>query len=110
MKTEITKIKLQLKDRDIELTAMEAREVQKELNRLFEIEKTELEKFKEQWEKDNLKTAPFPWPVYPAPIIIERERVPCWPRPWEIWYGDVPLHTTGHTNNGTLCIAVGQVS
>lgn len=39
MKTEITKIKLQLKGRDIELTATEAREVQQELNRLFEIEK-----------------------------------------------------------------------
>lgn len=110
MKTEITKIKLQLKGRDIELTAAEAREVQSELNKLFEIEKTELQKFKEQWEKDNPKTSPFPWPSYPAPIIIERERVPYWPRPWEIWCGDVPMHSSGHTNCGTLCIAVGQVS
>jgi len=42
MKIEITKIKLQLKGRDIELTEQEAREVQKELNKLFEMEKTEL--------------------------------------------------------------------
>jgi hypothetical protein len=51
MKTEITRIKLKLKDREIELTAQEARDVQKELNQLFEMEKTELQKLKEEWEK-----------------------------------------------------------
>lgn len=104
MKTEITKIKLQLKDRAIELTATEAREVQKELNKLFEMEKTELQKLKEQFEKDAPKTIPMPYPVpvYPAPIVIERN-VPYWPRPWEVWCG------TGDSGT-TLCMAVGQVS
>jgi len=108
MKTEITKIKLQLKGRDIELTAAEAREVQAELNKLFEIEKTELQKFKEQWEKDNPKTTPFPWPPYPAPIIIERN-VPYWPRPWEIWCGGT-VGGIGDHQTGTLCMAIGQAS
>jgi hypothetical protein len=110
MKTEITKIKLQLKGRDIELTATEAREVQQELNRLFEIEKTELQKFKEQWEKENPKQ-PYV-PSWPTPIIIERERVPYWPRPWEIWCGGTTggITDTGNHPGATLCIAVGQVS
>ena len=104
MKIEITKIKLQLKGREIELTAQEARDVQKELNKLFEMEKTELEKLKEQWEKT---APPQPWPVYPAPIIIERN-VPYWPRPWEIWCGTT-CGNQSQTDAG-LCIAVGQVS
>lgn len=109
MKTEITKIKLKLKDRDIELSATEAREVQKELNRLFEIEKSELQKFKEQWEKDNPKTTPFQWPSYPAPIIIERDHIPYWPRPWEIWCGGT-VGGIGEHQTGTLCMAIGQAS
>lgn len=103
MKTEITRIKLKLKDREIELTAQEARDVQKELNQLFEMEKTELQKLQEEWEKTAPKKEYVPYPVYPAPIIIERN-TPYWPRPWEIWCG-----TTGG-NSGTLCMAVGQVA
>lgn len=103
MKTEITKIKLKLKDREIELTATEAREVQHELNRLFDIEKTELQKFKEQWEKENPKQPYIP--LWPTPIIIERERVPYWPRPWEIWCGGIA--DSGNHPGSTLCISVG---
>jgi hypothetical protein len=111
MKTEITKIKLQLKGRDIELTAQEAREVQAELNKLFEIEKTEIQKLQEQWEKLNPKKEYVPYPVYPAPIIIERN-VPYWPRPLEIWCGGTTggIIDTGNYPGSTLCIAVGQVS
>ena len=107
MKTEITKIKLQLKDREIELTATEARDVQKELNRLFEVEKTELQKFKEEWEKTNPKTPAFPYPVYLTPIIIERERFPFYPYRWEITC-DTPTQTIGVCTSATLCMAVGK--
>jgi hypothetical protein len=108
MKTEITKIKLKLKDREIELTAQEARDVQKELNKLFEMEKTELQKLQEEWAKLKPQKEYVPYPVYPAPIIIERN-TPYWPRPWEISFGG----TTGgitDSNSGTLCMAVGQVA
>jgi len=108
MKTEITRIKLQLKGREIELTATEAREVQKELNRLFEIEKTELEKFKQDWKKDHPNNSPFPWHIHPAPIIIERDRIPNWPHPWQIWCGDSPSYGTICASDATLSIAVGQ--
>ena len=109
MKTEITKIKLQLKGRrDIELTAAEAREVQAELNKLFDIEKTQLQKLQEEWDKLPKKEY-VPHPIYPAPIIIERERVPYWPRPWEIWCGGT-VGGIGEHPTGTLCIAIGQAS
>jgi hypothetical protein len=108
MKTEITKIKLQLKGREIELTAAEAREVQKELNKLFEMEKTELQKLQDEWNKLNPKKEYVPYPVYPAPITIERN-VPYWPRPWEIWCGGT-VGGIGEHQTGTLCMAVGQVS
>ena len=110
MKAEITKIKLRLKDRSIELTAQEAREVQAELNKLFEIEKTQLQKLQEEWDKLPKKEY-VPYPVYPAPIIIERNG-PYWPRPWEIWCGGATgvITNTGNHPGSTLCIAVGSVS
>ena len=107
MKTEITKIKLQLNGREIELTASEAREVQKELNHLFEMEKTELQKLQDEWNKGNPKKEYVPYPVYPAPIIIEHN-VLYWPRPWEIWCGTT-RENQPQTDAG-LCISVGQVS
>lgn len=108
MKTEITKITLQLKDRAIELSAQEARDVQKELNRLFDMEKTELQKLREEWERLNPKKEYVPYPVYPAPIIIERN-VPWWPKPWDIWCGTAIAGQTS-LESGTLCISVGTVS
>ena len=107
MKTEITKIKLQLNGREIELTASEAREVQKELNHLFKMEKTELQKLQDEWNKGNPKKEYVPYPVYPAPIIIEHN-VLYWPRPWEIWCGTT-RENQPQTDAG-LCISVGQVS
>lgn len=71
MKTEITKIKLILNGRDIELSADEARQIYKELGELFKM----AEPVKEF----------VPYPAYHPPIIIERERTQ-WPHnPWEIW-------------------------
>lgn len=84
---QITQIKIKLPNKDIELSSGEARQVYEELKKLFELEKSEIEKFKEEWEKLN---PPQPYPVYPyhPPIIIER-----WPeRPWwdyqPIWLVD----------------------
>ncbi len=94
MKTEITSIKLKLADREIELSAQEARAVYEELVRLFAFERVD-----------------FPLhPVPILPIIIERE-TPRWPHPWTLqpWCGD-PLPGTGlHGNwpHGTLCMAIG---
>jgi hypothetical protein len=100
MKTEITKIKLQLKGREIELTIKEAGELYDELTKLAEIS---------HGMKPSIPLAP--WPVYPAPIVIERN-VPYWPRPWEIWCGGTTggMSDTGNHPGATLCIAVGQVS
>ena len=105
---EITKVLLKLEGKEIELTADEARQVQKELNRLFDMEKTEIQKFKDQWEKDNPKTLPIPilHPAYPPyqPIIIDRQ--PWEPTPWTPAPPRFPYWTTlcsvGGTN--TLCI------
>jgi hypothetical protein len=65
MKADITRIKIKLKGREIELTTQEAREVQKELNKLFEVG--------------------IPYSMYPTPVIIE-QNVPHCPRPGEFWY------------------------
>lgn len=100
MKTEITQITLKLNGRDIELSTAEAREVQKELNKLFEIEKSELQKFKEEFEKLHPQKEYVPYPVYPAPIIIERERIPYWHEPWRITCGT-------DASSGTLCMSIG---
>lgn len=79
MKTEITRIKLKLKDREVELTAQEARDVYEELAKLFAI-----------------AAVPLPCTMPPVvkeihhhhpPIIIDR---PTWPKfpdhyKWEIF-------------------------
>ena len=106
MKAEITKIKVKLSaEREIELTASEARQLQAELNKLFELEKSTLEKLKEEWDKQNPKPVPYPYPVYPAPISIERD-TPFWPRPWDVWCGDyptaVPNVTMPSTTSGNI--------
>ena len=111
MKTEITKIKLQLKDRAVELTAAEAREIQKELNKLFEMESDVLKEIRDKLAKTAPMVIPYP---YPAPIIIERN-VPVWPRPWTVepWCGTTTVcEASVHSgsNTGMLCIPVGQVS
>lgn len=106
MKTEITRIKLKLKGRDIELTAQEAREVQAELNKLFELEKTQLQKIQDGLDKlaNNERVTYVP---YMAPIIIERPAYPQWPPKWtticcaDAASGDTP---------GTLCMSVGQTT
>jgi len=92
MKTEITKIKLQLKDRSIELTAQEARDLQAELNKLFELAITE---------KVVTKEIHHHHPGYP--IYVDRY-VPTWPNQWEITCGG----TSAKAN--MLCMSVGQVS
>ena len=104
MKAEITKIKLQLKGRDIELTAQEARDVQRELNHLFEMEKTELDKLREEWGKREPNHVPMP---YPVPIYIER--TPIWPQPWTIYCQSTAADGIAPQGQ-TLCMAVGQVS
>ena len=86
MKTEITKIKIQLKDRSIELTLREAEQIYDELTKLAEIS---------EGLKPSIPLSPIP--LYPTPIIIERERIPYWPQPWTI-------------TCETLCMSVGQVS
>ncbi len=97
MKTEITKIKLQLKGREIELTVKEAGELYDELTKLAEI-----------CHGMKPSTPLAPWPVYLSPIFIERNG-PYWPRPWEIWCGGT-VGGIGEHQTGTLCMAVGQVS
>ena len=94
MKTEITKIKLQLKDRSIELTAQEARDLQAELNKLFEIAVAPKVVTKEIHHHHTHTN---------TPIYVEREW-PSWPRKWEI--------TCGGTSapGNMLCMSVGQVS
>ena len=99
MKTEITKIKLQLKDREIELSVSEAREIFKEFNRLFVMENVELQKSQQK--------EYVPYPVYSAPIIIDRN-APYWPRgSWEFWCETGS--STGVVNScGTLSMTVGN--
>ena len=86
MKTEITAIKLKLAAREIELTAQEAREVQKALNELFEMQKSELEKLKDLLAANKPAKEYVPYPVYPPPIYVDRTS-PYWPNRWDIWCG-----------------------
>lgn len=115
MKTEITKIKLQLKDREIELTAQEAREIHAELGKLFDLEKSTTELLQKRLSELEKRQDPMPAPCYPppTPIIIEQwpERFP--PHyPW--WYGPGPMCRTtsaidalGDTSaSGTLTMAI----
>ncbi|MDO8609367.1 MAG: hypothetical protein Q7R95_02375 [bacterium] len=97
------------------MSAEEARKVYEELGKLFEKEKTDLQKFKEEYYKNMLKKEKeyIPYPVYPYnPIIIERW--PVYPQPWTITYcsttdkkyhfGDLPGTTSSLSNesNGQL--------
>jgi hypothetical protein len=87
MKVEITKIKLQLKGRDIELTADEARSVREELNKLFaDAEPAKIIK----------EYISVPYPRYSLPIVIDRG--PWWPNRWEVTCGT-------RDNSGTVCMA-----
>jgi hypothetical protein len=93
VKAEITKLTLRLKDREIELTAQEAREVHAELSKLFDLEQETRKEF-----------VPVPYPIsLPYPIIIDR--TPAWPRPWEH-----PWQITwcGNELGTTLCMDIGQ--
>ena len=110
-KIEITKIRLQLKDREIELTSDEAHQVSKELNKLFELEKTELQKLKEKWEKREPQKEYIPYPIpsypYPNPIYIQ----PYWPS-YPNW--GIPMCGSGNTmgqSTGTLFMNItGELS
>lgn len=82
MKTEITQIKVQLKDRSVMLSTKEARELYDELGKLFAIGTVTRE-------------------IYHHPIIIDRS-VPLWPR-WEVTCG-----SAGNLVNGLLCMNVGS--
>jgi len=86
MKTEITKIKIQFSGREIELTGQEAKDLQKELNKLFEAEKVYT-----------------PLQLYYTPIVNERP-TPYTPRPGEIWCQMVGA------NSGTLGSASGSLA
>ena len=91
MKIEIIKIKIQLKEREIELTSDEARSIREELNKLFD---------KDEPPKIDIKEFAPAFPVY-QPIFIERD--PCWPKRWEVTCGG------SDWKNGTLCMSVGTL-
>jgi hypothetical protein len=92
MKTEITKIKLQLKDKVIELSAQEARDIQAELNKLFEIA-TPVKVVTKEIHHHHIK----------SPIYVDRF-VPSWPHRWDIRCG------TSSSTPDVLCMSVGQLS
>ena len=89
MKTEITKIKLRLKDRSIELTAQEARDLQAELNKLFEIAVAPKVVTKEIHHHHTT-----------SPIYVDRY-VPSWPHKWGITCGGTSAKAD------MLCMSVG---
>lgn len=108
MKTEITRIKIKLsKDREIELNADEARKLHEELGLLFEkAERNVIDELKKLLPAKEY----VPYPVYPQPIVIERE--PHWWKPY--WYG--PTITCGgigggtSLNTGLLCMNLCETS
>lgn len=100
METEITKIKIKLCDREIELTADEAREVAASLNKLFALEVAPKVIEREIHHHHS-------YPIYHPPIYVDRY-VPNWPHKWEITCG--PLTGAPTPNSGTLCMAIGQSS
>lgn len=72
----IIQINIKLKNQEISLSSEDARKVYQELQKLFELEKTEFDKLKEEWEKTTPQTPVYP---YHPPIIIERwPRIPYW--------------------------------
>ena len=118
---QITQIKIVLPSKTIELSSDEARKVYEELSKLFEKEKTDLNKFKEEYDKivpeKEDRYIPYPYPIY-----IEKWQ-PVWPRPWDIiWctttatpvtFGDPPGSTSslGNPQNGqTLSINLAQTT
>lgn len=101
---EIASVVIKLENKQIELTANEARIVLDELSKLLKDDKTDdlLEKYKELSkkleQKEKLIPYPVPYPIYPVrPIYVE----PYWqpsphPRRYEI--------TCKADNQQTLCI------
>jgi hypothetical protein len=82
MKAEITKIKIKLKDRQIELSSDEAALLHRELDVLFKMaeNKREINKVVER-----VVEKLVPYPVYPTPIVINPSApAPFWP-PWTPW-------------------------
>lgn len=79
MKTEITQIKIKLsKDREILLSAEEARKLHEELGVLFDVEKrTVIDELKKLMPAKEY----VPYPVYPAPIVIQQQ--PWWRPHWQ---------------------------
>ena len=78
----ITQINIKLKDKEISLSSEDARKIYQELQKLFELEKNDFEKLKEEWEKTTPQTPVYPY--YP-PIIIERwPRIPYWELPYTV--------------------------
>jgi len=90
MKAEITNITIKLKGRNIELTVEEAHAICSELHTLFT-----------HAEHKRVDYIPVPYPVFPAPVVIERG--PWWPNRWDIICG-TPV------SGGTICMSVGQAT
>ena len=113
MKLTITHIKLQLGDREIDLTAAEARTLHEELSKLFAQEQTTLQELQKQF--DELKNNP-PQPNY-VPVPYPTPNTPALPpfQPWPtspIIVPDNPRWTTwcGTGNSeGTATLALGQM-
>ena len=119
MKVKITKIKLQLKDREIELSAEEARQVLAELQELFASEEPsvleEIAKHVKELATQEPKREYVPYPVYPPytqPIIIERPTYPPYWRFGEVYCVDMPGSTCGSvsgisSSDTGVCLTIG---
>ena len=75
---QITQIKIVLPDKTLELNSEEARKVYEELGKLFDKEKTDLQKFKEEYDKIVPQKEYIPY----YPIYIERW---LYTPPWKYW-------------------------
>ena len=84
MQVEITKIVLRFKEGDFELTVAEARKVRDELNRLFDVESSDiLQRIAKHVTPPPQQPQFVPYPVYtPPPIVISPGYIP--PPQWEI--------------------------
>ena len=87
MKTEITKIKITLGKREIELDADEARKLHDELGKLFKHAEPIIIREREIW--------PVNVPVYPQPIVVP-QNPPWWQPTWIM---------CGGNDSGTLSIS-----
>lgn len=94
MKVEIVKIRVQLKDREIELSADEARKVRAELDKLFaEEDETALRDMQKRLEDLEKRPTYVPYvPYIQHPIYIDRY-TPWWSDNWRI------MCDTADTNN-----------